>query len=309
MQDKEKNSRQELSEHLQGLHNQHGFNVRFNDGGGDAGGSADGGGDANAGDNAGGDAGGTSDNVGAFVIPDKYKDKPYLEGVDSMDALLTKFDGAETLLGKKRTVIPDETFSPEMKVEFFESIGVPKDSNDYEPVSTEEGADNTFFDAMKPILKKAGVTKDGAKVLAADMLPVIEKITGKKLSDDKANDAEFDTMTTQVFGATKDQDLAQAKALLVAHTPECFKGHMETVDNKTLTIVASALKNVRAKYMAEDGSATGGGSAGNTGADELRTQAKAQIAIAQDPKSTIEQKETATKKARELYKQWGGMQT
>ena len=297
-------TRQGLSARRIELHKQHGFNVRFND---DPPASDPPASDPPASDPPASDPPASDPNAGVFAIPDRYKDKPWAKDIDSIDAAFTKLDGAETLIGKKRTVIPDETTTPDQRAEFLESIGVPKDEATYESHNTPEGADNSFFDAMKPIFKKAGVTKDGAKILSADLPAILEKITGKKIADDATNDAEFDTMTTQVFGATKDTDLAQAKALLIAHTPACFAGHMDTVDNKTLTIVASALKNIRAKYMTEDGSALNGNTAVNSGADEVRKQAKAQIAIAQNPESTADQKEAAKKKANELYAQWEKM--
>ena len=243
-----------------------------------------------------------------FAIPDKYKDKPWAEGIDSIDAAFTKLDGAETLIGKKRTIIPDDTSTPDDIAAFNRDVlKVPDNADDYEPVNTDEGADNAFFDAMKPVFKKIGLSKDKAKLLATDVLPILEKITGKKLADDTANNAEFDTITANVFGDTKVQDLAQAKVLMTAHTPECFKDHVAQLDNKTLTVVASVLKGVRAKYMAEDGSALLGDAAVSTGADAVRKQAKEQIAIAQNPESTAEQKETAGKKARELYEQYDKM--
>ena len=297
MQDQKENSRKELIEKLTGLHNQFGFNVRFNSGGdgGDGGDGSDGG---DGGDGLGGDSG------GAFTIPDKYKEKAYLKDVNSLDELFTKLDGAESLIGKNRTVLPDETSTPDDIAAFHESRGVLKDHNDYKSTNTEEGADNSFFDKMKPLFKKAHMTQADVSIFQDGLKPILEEITGKKLSDDNTNDEEFVTLTTKIFGDTKDDDLAQAKALLSANTPEGMKEHMANLDNRSLIIMASALKHVRAKYINEGGMGGAGGNVGGSSAEHYRNEAKKQIAIAQDPNSSMQQKEDAAKKANEFYEKY-----
>ncbi len=259
-------------------------------------------GEGDASGDAGGDAGGDigDDIGGVFTLPDQYKDKLYLQGVDSTEKVFKLLDDSQTLIGKKRTVLPDETSTPDDVAAFHELRGVPKDHNEYKPANTEEGTDNSLFDKMKPVFKKANLTQKDVTTLIAELNPILEEITGKKISNNKANDEAFETLTAKVFGATKDNDLAQAKALLVANTPEGMSDYMATLDNRALTIMASALKNVRAKYMNEDNMDHGGDSIVSS-ANAIRDEGKKQIEIAQDLTKTIAEKEIAAKKANEAY--------
>ncbi len=248
----------------------------------------------------------TDNSAGVFTLPEQYRDKPYLKDIDSYDKALKLLDDSQTLIGKKRTIMPDETSTPDDIAEFNKLRGVPDDHNTYVSVNTKEGADTTFFDAMKPAFKKANMTAKDVAILEAEIAPVLEKITGTKVEADKAQGEAFDALTEKIFAGTKETDLAQAKILMDAHTPEGLKKHMNELSNEHLAIMACVMKGVRAKYMREDTTDNGGG--GDAGsAEDIRTEGKKQIAIAQDPKSTMQQKIDAKKKANELYAQYDSM--
>ena len=279
-----------LSSKLNELHHMFGMGVRFLEGGG-------------AGDPPAGDPPAAT---GVFTLPDAYKEKPWAKDIDSIDAAFKKLDGAETMLGKKRTIMPDETSTPDDIAEFNKLRGVPDDHSTYASIKTEEGADTSFFDAMKPAFKKANMTAKDVSILEAELTPVLEKLTGEKVEADKAQGEAFDALTDKIFAGTKETDLAQAKILMDAHTPEGLKKYMNELSNEHLAIVACVMKGVRAKYMHEDN--TDGGGGGDTGsAEAIRIEGKKQIAIAQDPKSTMQQKIDAKKKANELYMQYDTM--
>jgi hypothetical protein len=246
-----------------------------------------------------------NENSNAFEIPEAFKDKPYLKGVDNYDALFTKLDGAETIIGKDRTAIPGEHSTPDDIAIFHKAIGVPDNADDYKPLSTDENTDNSFFDAMRPVFKRAGLNQKSVTVLLEDIGPVLEKITGRKAVADKELDADFDTRMNSLFGSTKDNDLVNAKALMVQHTPESMKADVDSLGNRELAIMASVLKGVRNKYIQSDGSATeNNGANKNTSKEELRAEGQKQIAIAQDQSKSLAERETATKRAQELYDQY-----
>ena len=244
--------------------------------------------------------------AGVFTLPEQYREKPYMQDVKTLDGLCKKLDGAEVLLGKKRTIMPDETSTPDDIAAFHKLRGVPDDHNTYTSMKTEEGADTTFFDAMKPAFKKANMTAKDVGILEAELGPVLEKLTGEKVEADKAQGEAFDALTDKIFAGTKKNDLAQAKILMDAHTPEGLKKYMNELSNEHLAIMACVMKGVRAKYMNED--TTDGGGGGDTGgAEAIRAEGKKQIAIAQDPKSTMQQKIDAKKKAQECYEQYDNL--
>ena len=247
------------------------------------------------------------DNSGAFTLPEQYREKPYMQDVKTLDDLCKKFDGAETLLGKKRTITLDETSTPDDIATFHRDRGVPDDHNTYASIKIEEGADTTFFDAMKPAFKKANMTAKDVSILEAELGPVLEKITGTKVEVDKAQGEAFDALTDKIFAGTKENDLAQAKILMDAHTPEGLKKYMNELSNEHLAIMACVMKGVRVKSMNEDNTNTGGGDGDTGSAEAIRVEGKKQIAIAQDPKSSMQQKTDAKKKANELYKQYDKM--
>lgn len=244
--------------------------------------------------------------AGAFTLPEQYREKPYMQDVKTLDNLCKKLDGAETLLGKKRTIMPDETSTPDDIAAFHRSRGVPDDHNTYASIKTGDGVDTTFFDAMKPVFKKANMTVKDVGILETELTPILEKITGSKIEADKAQGEAFDALTDKIFAGTKENDLAQARILMDAHTPEGLKKYMNELSNEHLAIMACVMKGVRAKYMNED--STDGGGGGDTGsAETVREEGKKQIAIAQDPKSSMQQKVDASKKANELYEQYDKM--
>ncbi len=244
--------------------------------------------------------------TGVFTLPEQYRSTPSLQDVKSVEELCNKHVNLEKTLGKKRTVLIDETSTDDDVATFHRDRGVPDDHNTYASVNTKEGADTTFFDAMKPAFKKANMTAKDVSILEVELAPVLEKITGTKLEADKAQGEAFEALTDKIFAGTKENDLAQAKILMDAHTPEGLKKHMNELSNEHLAIVACVMKGVRAKYMNEDSTNnSGGGDAGS--AEAIRTEGKKQIAIAQDPKSTMQQKVDAKEKANELYTQYDNM--
>ncbi len=240
--------------------------------------------------------------TGVFTLPEQYKDKKYLEGIDSYDKTFKLLDDSQTLIGKKRTILPDETSTPNDIAEFNKLRGVPDDHSTYTSIKTEEGADTTFFDALKPAFKKANMTAKDVGILEAELGPIIEKITGTKVEADKAHGEAFEALTDKIFAGTKETDLAQAKILIDAHTPEGLKKYMNELSNEHLAIVACVMKGVRAKYIREDTTDNGGG-VDLGSAEAIRAECKTLMAIAMDPTKSENERSEANKKADVLYEQ------
>lgn len=276
-----KGSRKGMSQRRIDLHKQHGMNVRFND-------------DPPTGDDP--------PAAGAFTIPEAFKEKPYMSGIDSMEKLCTKLDGAETLIGKKRTIIPDDTSSAVDISAFHTARGVPAEDSLYTPINKEDGADNSFFDALRPALRESNMTQKQVDAFVPKALAIIEKITGEKIASDKKYDEDFTTLADKIFGGTKDNDLAQAKVLLTKYTPEGMVQHMGDLSNEHLIIVAAAMKGIRRDYIKEDSTFDDKGNvATGSSADEYSKLAREQLAIAMDKSKTDGEREAANKKADEYY--------
>lgn len=237
---------------------------------------------------------------GVFTLPEQYRTTPSLQDVKSVEELCNKHVNLEKTLGKKRTLLIDETSTPDEIATFHHDRGVPDDHNTYASIKTEADADTTFFDSMKPAFKKANMTAKDVSILEAELAPVLEKISGKKVETDKAQGEAFDALTDKIFAGTKENDLAQAKILMDAHTPEGMKKYMNELSNEHLAIMACVMKGVRAKYMHEDNTDSGGG--GDTGGVEaIRAECKALIKIAMDLTKSQNERDEANKKADALY--------
>ena len=244
---------------------------------------------------------------GVFSLPEQYKDKAYLTDVKSYEDVFKKLDGAESMLGRKRTLMPDETFTPEMTAAYHKERGVPDDHSTYVSGNTADGADLTFFNDMKPAFKKANMTAKQVASLEADLGPVLEKISGGKLEADKLQGEAFDALTDKIFAGTKTNDLAQAKILMDAHVPAGLKDHVSKMSNEDLVVIACVMKGVRAKHINEDNVDINGGDGNTGGAEAIREEGKKQIAIANDPTKGMAERTAAKKLATELYTKYDKM--
>ncbi len=250
---------------------------------------------------AGGEGDDDGGNEGVFTLPEQYKENPNMQGVTTLDDLCKKYD-TEVQLGKGRVVLPSDASTPDDIAAFNKARGVPDDHSTYVSTNTKEGADTSFFEAMKPAFKKANMTAKDVAVLETELGPVLEKITGTKVEADKAQGAAFDALTDKIFAGTKENDLAQARLLMDAHTPEGLKKHMNELSNGHLAIIACVMKGIRAKYIKEDDVNKGGG--GDIGSVEaIRDECKKLMAIAMDPTKSQTERTEANKKADVLYAQ------
>ncbi|UKI40495.1 MAG: hypothetical protein L6V95_09900 [Candidatus Melainabacteria bacterium] len=66
------------------------------------------------------------------------------------------------------------------------------------------------------------------------------------------SDEEFDNLAKETWGQERDNVINVAKSLIQEFTPPNLKEAMTTMDNKSLTIMASVLKGVSDKYISQD---------------------------------------------------------
>lgn len=216
------------------------------------------------------------------TVPADLKDKPYMKGVQNFDQLYKSLDGAQELIGKKASGIPAKEASAEEHEAFAKSWGRPDKSEEYTtpdiklPEGVEKNAELDLF--AKGLFHKAGLNQDQVNVIQGGYEAKMLEMMGK-LPDAAAQDAEFETMTTELFKDRKDEVLANGNLLLAENTPEALKEAVAGLDNKSLMIMSAVLDSVRAKYISEDvmptdSSIKGGGET----VDELRQQARVLMA-------------------------------
>lgn len=212
----------------------------------------------------------------AALIPEEFKDKPYLTdlrdlpvGPDGYKALFKKLDGAQGLIGKK-TGIPAADAAPEEWDKFHAALR-PAKADEYEV----KAADDEAAKAIKGIFHEAGLSKAQASKLAAKFDAWVEERTKPEREAAAKLDAEFETMTKQAFGPENVKVLERSKELLTQLTPDTMKPFLNRLPNEALVVLAGVMESVRAKFMSEDGiSGKAGMTAGASDIVTLREEAQ-----------------------------------
>jgi len=202
-----------------------------------------------------------------FILPEAYKDKPYLKGIDSQEKLLKMLDGAQELIGKKGPTVPKDDAPQAEKDAYYESIGRPKTPGEY----TFQGADKTdakFLPKVQAAMHEAGLTSKQASIVWDKVTVAMSELaTDKGLADAQA-DVDFDKLAANTFGADRDRVLARGKELVDANISPAMKEAAKKLDNNSYVVLADILRNIDRKYISPDGAPVKGPTAvGLTPAD------------------------------------------
>ena len=257
--------------------------------------------------NMGDNAGASPDNaaIAAFKesIPEAFRDKPYMQDVNSMESLVTKLDGAEVLIGKTgRVIIPGENATEEERSSFFRSIGRPETPDKYESPFEKE---SPVFEKMRDSFFKNGMTTAQAKNVMRDADAIIQEATSQQQTDIATQDTEFSTMMGSMFGDRKDAAIKNANNMINKFAPESVRSHLNDLGNKELLLLTSVLDKVHQKYLKEDNSVfeTHGQETSNNIA-EMGQQVDDLIAKSQDEKTySSAQRIEFSRRANELQEQ------
>lgn len=238
-----------------------------------------------------GNGGGNGSDAGAgaaFAIPDAYKDKPYLKGVDSPDKLFALLDGSQALIGKKH--IPDDTSKPEEWEDFFKRVGRPDKPEAYafddKDLPADYKRDENFTNTMKAAMHKVGLSAKQAQALVKEFdntIITMRKTHGEQTAAEKAaQDKAFDEITAKHFNTRKDEVLVNANKLLMEFTPKELQPYLNNLPNEQLTLMAAVLDGIRTKYIKEDGTPPGGVNGSGIGGTLAERTAEAQRLMTTD---------------------------
>lgn len=200
------------------------------------------------------------------MIPEGFKDKPYMKDIDSVDKLFSSLDGAQQLIGKREDVIPKEGDPQEKFDAFFKLQGRPETADKYEfthPEGLER--DEAFMKTMSEAMHKHGLSQKQA----AGMQGAFDEMTAQTI---KANDEGFEKLAADTFEGKEEKVMEVAKKLLEDHTPEALKPHISTLGNKELVIMAGVLDSIANKYISEDTLGKPEGASSASTSQELRAQ-------------------------------------
>lgn len=222
----------------------------------------------------------------AFAIPDGFKDKPYLKGVDSLDKVYAMLDGAETKLGQRPAGIPADTATPEEWNKFWNLMGRPETPDKY-AFDYGKNADGTpkaptdleWDKALKQMLFEEGLSAKQAANLDKKFQAVVGEAMKRKGIIDQQLNADFDKIGTEVYGAERDKVVARVTALIKEFVNPKLGAGVAKLNAEQLMIMSSVIEGMRAKFISSDtppGTPPGGGAPIN--AEALRTEARALMA-------------------------------
>lgn len=204
------------------------------------------------------------------TLPEGWAEKPFLKGVNDMNGLLTKFEGAQTLIGQRQNALkpPPPDADEATQKAYYDTIR--PESVDVYTIDTPEGVepDPDFLAKAKGIFLEAGLTPWQATMVQTKFDALAAEIRQGQEGQPPPEDVKFDELATEIFGADEKVALARSQELINKFTPDKMKAHVQNLGPDELIIMASILNGVHKEYIAEDGTTTTPTS-GNSGATDL----------------------------------------
>lgn len=234
------------------------------------------------------------------IVPEAYRDKPYMQNIKSIDSLFQQLDNAQSLIGKKTIGVPEATATPEEWDSFFSKIR-PENPDGYELKTVELPEDKAnlqqYFDKvrtpeyekdLKQLFHKAGLTAKQAEILTSeyDQLILKHDTSLTEMAEAMAaKDKAFDELTTKAFGDQKDSALLRTKSAIKEFANDALADKLEQMDGDTLAAFAIVVDGLIQKYGKEDSYFTSNpvGSGGSLNPAALRSEA---VKLQQDPRYT-----------------------
>lgn len=231
--------------------------------------------------------------VEPFLLPDAYKDKPYLKGAKDINDVYKMLDGAQELIGKKGSVLPKDDAPQSEWDAYYESVGRPKTAAEYVLKDADKTDPDFLKDAQEAMYKK-GLSAKQAAGLWDDLTGALTKVAEKKGLSDQQTNVDFDKLAADTFGVDRDKVLARSRELLNANISPAMKAAIDKLPNESLIILADVLRNVDKKYISPDGPGAKPNATGAT-PDDLRMQAR-QLMEKQTKMDTMSSEYAATQK-------------
>jgi hypothetical protein len=193
------------------------------------------------------------------LIPEEYKQKPYLQNIKSVNDLFKSYDNAQTLIGKKTIGIPDEKSTPEEVSEFYIKLGKPAEIDTYEftskyPEIFGEEKGKSFDKRMKEVFHKSNLTSKQVKDLQENMAGVSKEIETELQTINLSKEQEVITRFEKILTEDKEKVVLKASKVLETFIDEkdILSEVQTNLDAKSKIILSSVLSKVYDKYMKDD---------------------------------------------------------
>lgn len=239
------------------------------------------------------------------LIPEAYKDKPWVKETKDVETLFKRVDDLTGELGKRPSAIPQDNAKPEEWAKFNKAFGVPEKPESYEFSAPPEGlkADPEFQKSIQGILHKAHVSARQFKAIEPAWNALMLEMAKNTGAAAQALDIDFDKLASSTFGDRKDRALQVSKAMIDKFTPDSVKPHLANLGNKELIIMAGVLDKIIQTYVSEDQLPPPGGGGGGPVGDEARRAEALKIMQSEEYKNGFHPRHAeAVAKVDALYK-------
>ena len=173
------------------------------------------------------------------TLPESFREKGYLKGIDSMEALLNKFEGSQALIGKKSVVPTAESsdedwkaFNDSLDGDNFDKLNAMRVPESYE-FSDMEFPEGTDMDVMKAstdkfseIAKGAGASNKVADAIRSEWLKYEMEQTS---AHQEKLDTDFGELGKQTWGADYEAKVAELSPIFQKFMPESVRENMANV--------------------------------------------------------------------------------
>ena len=234
-----------------------------------------------------------------------------MQELTTPEKMFEKIDNMESLIGKK-SFVPGEGATEQDWNDYRDRVGI-KSTDDYTldnsdlPDNIKNLHNDEIQGKVKQMFYDAGLTPQQAKIINSryDQImteahkDVMEQYAAQQ-KQAQLSDEEFDALAKETWGQERDNVINVAKSLIQEFTPPNLKDAMATMDNKSLTIMASVLKGVSDKCISQDDlDALKGNSVNNP--DSLREEAQKELAKLSQMSQFDKGYEAQKQKVNELY--------
>lgn len=229
------------------------------------------------------------------LVPEQFRDKPYIKNIKDVNDLFTQFDNAQKVIGSRPGGIPEDGATEEEIEKFYNSLR-PKEQAGYDNISFQDGVDDTFKDSVRQMFFDAGLSKKQAEKIMSGFDQLTAPMLQQKQEAEKQKDIEFDQLATKVFGTNQETVINTAHKMLQKYAPAELKGHIAGLSNEQLLVLGGTLYNINRQHFQEDAvpDNTGISDVGNT-VEELSNQAR-QLMSSKEYRDPMHPQHDATRK-------------
>lgn len=192
------------------------------------------------------------------LIPEEYKDKPFLQNITDLNSLLKSYENAQQLIGKKTIGIPDEKTSVEDRENFYRKLGKPENIDDYALEHTyvkifgEEKGKN-YDKKLKEVFHKNNLTSEQAKSVHIQMADLAKEIETDYVNQLQSKELEITNSIKNTIGSEIDAVSSKATAVIEKFVDKNIQDIIvKNLDEKSKLVLSSVLSKVYDNFLSSD---------------------------------------------------------